>query len=96
MTAYSFGFPYIGLIDAKSTNFNPAVTVNAMTISSFRRNEVNRLERIQFAGSMIQGNSGGPIVNDKGQLVGVVVERDRRRERRPGDPAQRDHVLPGG
>ncbi len=75
MTAYSLGFPLGGMISGGNLNSNPAVTVNAMTISSFRRGESNRLERIQFSGSMIQGNSGGPIVNDKGTLVGVVVER---------------------
>jgi len=75
MTTYSLGFPYIGLVGAKNVNINPAVTVNAMNISSFRRGESNRLERIQFSGSVIQGNSGGPIVNDKGALVGVVVSR---------------------
>jgi S1-C subfamily serine protease len=75
MTAYSLGFPLGGMISGGKLDTNPAVTVNAMTISSFRRGEANRLERIQFAGSMIQGNSGGPIVNEKGQLVGVVVER---------------------
>ena len=75
MTTYSLGFPYIGLVGAKDVNFNPAVTVNALAISSFRRGEADRLERIQFSGSVIQGNSGGPIVNEKGALVGVVVSR---------------------
>ena len=74
MQAFSLGFPLGGLI-VGNFNSNPAVTVNAMSISSFRRDEGNRLERIQFAGSMIQGNSGGPIVDGKGLLVGIVVER---------------------
>ncbi len=77
MTAYSLGFPLGGLITSNNTNANPAVTVNAISISSFRRGEASRLERIQYAGSAIEGNSGGPIVNDKGVLVGVVVERIR-------------------
>ena len=90
MPVYALGFPLGGMISGGNLNSNPAVTVNAMTISSFRRGEANRLERIQFSGSMIQGNSGGPIVNDKGTLVGVVVEATRERERRPGDPSQRE------
>jgi S1-C subfamily serine protease len=77
MTAYSLGFPLGGMISGGNLNTNPEVTVNAMTISSFRRGEAGRLERIQFQGAMIEGNSGGPIVNDKGLLVGVVVERLR-------------------
>jgi S1-C subfamily serine protease len=76
MPAYSLGFPFsAGIIGAKDVNFNPAVTVNAISISAFRRGESGRLERIQYAGSAIGGNSGGPIINDKGLLVGVVVER---------------------
>ena len=74
MQAFALGFPLGGLI-VGNFNSNPAVTVNQMSISSFRRDEDNRLERIQFAGSMIQGNSGGPIVDGKGLLVGIVVER---------------------
>ena len=76
MQAFALGFPRGGLI-VGNANANPAVTVNAMTISSLRRDEASKLERVQFAGSMIEGNSGGPIVDAKGRLVGVVVERLR-------------------
>ncbi len=79
MQAYALGFPLGGQIQQVAGNVkaNPAITVNMMTISSLRRDEANRLARVQFAGSMIEGNSGGPVVDAKGRLVGVVVSRIR-------------------
>jgi S1-C subfamily serine protease/regulation of enolase protein 1 (concanavalin A-like superfamily) len=79
MQAYALGFPLGGMIQQVAGNIkaNPAVTVNSMTISSLRRDENNKLARVQFAGSMIEGNSGGPVVDAKGRLVGVVVSRLR-------------------
>ena len=79
MQAYALGFPLGGMMSQVAGNVkaNPAITVNMMTISSLRRDEANRLARVQFAGSMIEGNSGGPVVDAKGRLVGVVVSRIR-------------------
>ncbi len=79
MQAYALGFPLGGQIQqvAGDVKSNPAITVNMMTISSLRRDEAKRLARVQFAGSMIEGNSGGPVVDAKGRLVGVVVSRIR-------------------
>jgi S1-C subfamily serine protease len=76
MRCFSLGFPR-GSGLAVGPNANPEVTVNQMGISSFRRNDAYRLERIQFDGALIEGNSGGPIVNERGRLVGVVAERLR-------------------
>jgi S1-C subfamily serine protease len=75
MKTISLGFPGGGQINGGNLDSNPAITVNELTISSFRRLESGRMNRIQLNGNMIQGNSGGPIINDKGMLVGVVVER---------------------
>jgi S1-C subfamily serine protease len=75
MTTYCLGFPFIDVVTAKDVNVNPSVTVNPLTITSFPRSASGRLERIKFSGSVIQGNSGGPVVNDKGALVGVIVAR---------------------
>jgi S1-C subfamily serine protease len=77
MPVYSMGFPRGAMMSAIGGNAkgNPAVTVNAMSISSFRRNNANKLSRVQLNGALIEGNSGGPVVDPKGRLVGVVVER---------------------
>ena len=79
MPVYALGFPRgreIGAV-AGNMNSNPAITVTSMTISSFRRDTRNRLARVQLNGSAIEGNSGGPLVDAKGRLVGVIVARLR-------------------
>jgi S1-C subfamily serine protease len=77
MPVYALGFPLGGLIQQVAGNRqeNPAITVTQMSISSLRRDAVRRLARVQLNGSLIEGNSGGPIVDAKGRLVGVAVSR---------------------
>ena len=77
MPAYALGFPLGAKMQFFAGDFkaNPAMTVNSLTISSLRRDENKKLNRVQLAGSLIGGNSGGPVVDAKGRLVGVVVER---------------------
>jgi S1-C subfamily serine protease len=79
MPVYALGFPRGRMMQMVAGNLkdNPAITVNAMSISSFRRDEANRLARVQLNGSAIEGNSGGPLVDAKGRLVGVIVSRLR-------------------
>ncbi len=79
MPVYTLGFPGGRMMGGVVGNIkdNPAITVNSMSISSFRRDEGNRLARVQLNGSTIEGNSGGPLVDDKGRLVGVIVSRLR-------------------
>jgi S1-C subfamily serine protease/regulation of enolase protein 1 (concanavalin A-like superfamily) len=79
MPAYALGFPLGGRVQQIADNLrqNPAITVIPMTIGSLRRDEANRLARVQLNGAMIEGNSGGPIVDPKGRLVGVAVSRVR-------------------
>ncbi len=79
MPVYALGFPRGRAIQAVvgNINNNPAITVNPMSISSLRKDESNRLARVQLNGSAIEGNSGGPLVDAKGRLVGVIVSRIR-------------------
>ena len=79
MPVYALGFPRGRSIQAVVGNIkdNPAITVNPMSISSLRKDESNRLARVQLNGSAIEGNSGGPLVDVKGRLVGVIVSRIR-------------------
>jgi len=79
MPVYALGFPRGRSIQAVVGNIkdNPAITVNPMSISSLRKDESNRLARVQLNGSAIEGNSGGPLVDAKGRLVGVIVSRIR-------------------
>jgi S1-C subfamily serine protease len=71
MAVFTFGFP---LGDALATGKGaPAVTVGKGSVSSLRNDDDGELKLIQIDASLNPGNSGGPIVDAKGRLVGVVV-----------------------
>lgn len=63
------GFPLGEGLDLQQRN--PAVTISAGHVSSLRRNEEQQISEIQIDGSLIPGNSGGPIIDAQGELVGV-------------------------
>ncbi len=69
-----YGFPF-GQILNLGNKGNPAITVNTASVSSLRRDERGQLSLIQLDGSVQPGNSGGPIVDDQGQLIGVAVAK---------------------
>jgi regulation of enolase protein 1 (concanavalin A-like superfamily) len=71
MTVYTFGFPLGKLLSP--TKGNPAITIGKGAISSFREDERGRLKRLQLDGDLNPGNSGGPIVDAEGKLVGIAV-----------------------
>jgi S1-C subfamily serine protease len=60
-----FGYPY-GKKPGKE------VTVESTKVSSLRRTN-GSLEKVQLAGGIRPGNSGGPVANAKGDVVGVSV-----------------------
>jgi S1-C subfamily serine protease/regulation of enolase protein 1 (concanavalin A-like superfamily) len=69
------GFPF-GNIDKmldRSTQGNPAITINKGSVSSLRKDGRGRVSYVQIDGSVNPGNSGGPVVDEQGQLVGVSV-----------------------
>ena len=63
---YIFGFPF-------GSSLGKNVTVTDSTVSSFRSDSRGILTRIQVNGGMHPGNSGGPVVNPNGDVVGVAV-----------------------
>jgi predicted Zn finger-like uncharacterized protein len=63
---YIFGFPY-------GAQLGKNITVSESSVSSLRKNASGALEQIQVNGGMHPGNSGGPVVNALGRLVGVSV-----------------------
>ncbi len=75
MTVYSLGFPFGEALS--TTKGNPALTVGKATISSIRTDERDEIVRVQLDGELNPGNSGGPVVDGKGQLVGVAVSKIR-------------------
>jgi len=71
MPVYSFGFPFGDVLS--TSKGNPAVTVGKATISSLRNDDAGDLALVQIDGSLNPGNSGGPVVDVRGRLVGVAV-----------------------
>jgi S1-C subfamily serine protease len=63
---YIFGFPF-------GVSLGKEVTVSESTISSLRRNKDGLFNQIQVNGGMQPGNSGGPVVDARGNVVGVAV-----------------------
>lgn len=71
LPVYTFGFPF-GKVLATSKG-SPAITVGKATISSLRENDEGDLAYVQIDGALNPGNSGGPVVDVNGKLVGVAV-----------------------
>ena len=67
----AFGFPF-GTALAEPGQ-DPTVTVNVVNVSSLRSGPDNTLHRIQLDSNLNPGNSGGPVVDHSGKLIGVVV-----------------------
>jgi S1-C subfamily serine protease len=63
---YIFGFPY-------GSELGKNITVSQSSISSLRRDEVGGLKQIQVNGGMHPGNSGGPVTDTGGTVIGVSV-----------------------
>jgi S1-C subfamily serine protease len=77
MAVYVFGFPLGELLAAGDGN--PAITVGKGTVSSIRRNGRGELATVQIDGDVTPGNSGGPVVDARGRLVGVAAATVRGR-----------------
>jgi S1-C subfamily serine protease len=67
----TFGFPFGAALGTEGKN--PAITVGKGSVSSLREDKNGRLKGVQIDGGLNPGNSGGPVVDEKGRLVGVAV-----------------------
>jgi S1-C subfamily serine protease len=67
----AFGFP-LGQLLAEGKNNYPAMSINSGSISSLR-NKDGDLDRIQLDVELNPGNSGGPLLDMHGKVIGVVV-----------------------
>ena len=63
---YIFGFPL-------GASIGKEITASESSVSSFRRDVDGSLYQIQVNGGMHPGNSGGPVVDARGVVVGVAV-----------------------
>jgi S1-C subfamily serine protease len=63
---FIFGFPL-------AHDIGKNVTVSASSVSSLRKNVSGALDEVQVNGGMHPGNSGGPVVDSGGNVVGIAV-----------------------
>jgi S1-C subfamily serine protease len=63
---YVIGFPF-------GEDVNRGVTVSATTISSLHHSADGTLTKVQVNGGMHPGNSGGPVIDGRGRVIGVAV-----------------------
>jgi hypothetical protein len=67
----AFGYPFgTGLAVGKKEK--PAISINVGSITSLRQ-KAGELHRIQLDAVLNPGNSGGPVLDKQGKVVGVVV-----------------------
>jgi hypothetical protein len=67
----AFGFPF-GAALAREGEY-PSISVNVGNVTSLRKDKQGNLNRIQLDAALNPGNSGGPVLDRKGKVVGVVV-----------------------
>jgi S1-C subfamily serine protease len=65
-TVYIFGFPF-------GAQLGKNITVSKSAISSLRRGDNGVLQKVQVNGGMHPGNSGGPVTDARGVVIGVSV-----------------------
>jgi S1-C subfamily serine protease len=71
MELVAFGFPFGQALSPQKQEY-PAVSVNVGNVTSLRR-KGNELHRIQLDAALNPGNSGGPVLDRNGKVVGMVV-----------------------
>ncbi len=71
LPVYIFGFPFGEAL--ATTEKSPAITVGKGSISSIRKTESGKI--IQIDGDLNPGNSGGPIVDENGAVIGIAVAK---------------------
>jgi hypothetical protein len=63
---YVFGFPF-------GESLGKNITINKSAVSSLRRAPDGTVYQVQLNGGMNPGNSGGPVVDSRGVVIGVAV-----------------------
>ncbi|MCC6738494.1 MAG: trypsin-like peptidase domain-containing protein [Planctomycetia bacterium] len=73
LPVFILGFPFGEML--RTSEKNPAITIGRGSVSSLRLDDEGELAIVQIDGDINHGNSGGPIVDASGALVGVTVAK---------------------
>jgi S1-C subfamily serine protease len=85
-----FGFPL-------GEKLGKEITIRPSSVSSLRKiSGTNLLDKIQVNGGMDPGNSGGPVVDTSGSVVGVAVSGIQGRMINFAIPGERVHTILNG
>lgn len=76
MPVVAFGYPF-GIRLAFKEGEYPNPTVSLGRITALRKSQ-GTLQAIQINAALHPGNSGGPVLNDKGEVIAIVQLRGRR------------------
>ena len=68
---YAVGFP-LGVQTLTLDGDLPSVSVKATRVERLQKRADGAVSVMQLGGSVTHGNSGGPVVNNRGEVVGVV------------------------
>ncbi|MEX0653988.1 MAG: serine protease [Phycisphaeraceae bacterium] len=71
MQVTAFGYPFGDMLTLEEETY-PSVTVNVARISAIRRAD-GAPQLIQLDSQLNPGNSGGPVIDEAGHVVGIVV-----------------------
>jgi predicted Zn finger-like uncharacterized protein len=87
---YVFGFPL-------GEQLGKEITIRPASVSALRKNQkTGVLDRVQVNGGMDPGNSGGPVVDNSGAVVGVAVSIIPGRQINFAIPGERVHAILDG
>ena len=72
MPVFILGFPFGESLAANKAN--PNITIGRGSVSSIRKDAAGKVVKVQIDGALNPGNSGGPVVDGAGNLVGIAVQ----------------------
>lgn len=73
-SCWAVGFPAVAS-DIRSSY--PEPSIQQVQVQKICRNDLDQINQIQFGGTVTHGNSGGPIIDAAGNVVGVVDREGR-------------------
>jgi predicted Zn finger-like uncharacterized protein len=85
---YVFGFPF-------GEKLGKEITIRPSSVSALRK-KGGVLDKVQVNGGMDPGNSGGPVVDNSGAVVGVAVSGIPGRQINFAIPGERVHTILNG